>query len=150
MRPRLPVLEPITKGILLSLISVAGATLGAAFVIGPAPLPSPEFMRTLATIGASLVLAYVIEAVWLATRVEVDDDHEEWLGFITGVGIAGLFGVAIALLLSEHRAAGHDNVLDDLGLAWSAVSQVILGGVLLLQPLLAYRLGNDGQNDRST
>lgn len=150
MRPRFPILEPLTKGILLSLISIAGGALGVVFLTGTAPAPSPEFMRTLATIGATLVLAYVIEAVWLSTRVEIDDEYEEWLGFITGVGIAGLLGVATALLLSEHRAAGHDNALDDLGLAWSATSLVILGVALVLQPLLAYRFGGQDRRDDST
>lgn len=96
-------------------------------------------MQNLAMIGASFVLAYVVEMTWLVRRAEIDGDREEWLGFLVGTGTAALVGVALALLVAEHRAAGHDNFLDDFGLAWSAVSLGTLGGLLVLQPLLADR-----------
>lgn len=125
-------------------LAVALATLGAYFFLAGLAPASPELLRTLATIGAALLIAYVVEAVWLVPRVEIDEDHEEWLGFITGAGIAGLLGVVVSMLLSAHREAGHDNVLDDLGLAWTATSLLILGGVLVLQPLLADRYRDSG------
>jgi hypothetical protein len=139
---RLLILDPLWKGFLLAFFSVVAATLGASFVLAEIPPPSPELMRTIATAGVGLVIAYVVEAVWLAQRVvaEDDDEHEEWLGFLTGVGLAGLLGIVSALLVAEHRAVGHDNLLDHLGVGWSAVSMVILGGVLVLQPILAGRM----------
>jgi uncharacterized membrane protein YgdD (TMEM256/DUF423 family) len=141
---RLPLLDPIPKGIANALISVALGSLGLYFFFSAVPTASPELLRTTATIGATLLLAYVVEAVWLVQRVERDDEFEEWLGFITGAGIAGFLGVIFALLLAEHRLAGHSNFVDELGTAWVAVSLLILGGALVLQPLLAHRLSEPG------
>lgn len=145
MRFGLPVFEPITKGVLLALWSVLLASIGCAFFLGALPVASPELLRSLSTIGAILVPAYVVEVVWLMPRMGQGVEFEEWLGFVVGAGIAGLLGIAIALLLVEHRAAGHANSLDDLGSAWVVVSETILAGVLILQPLLANRFRDLGQ-----
>jgi len=144
MLSRLPVLDPIAKGIANALISVALASLGTYFFFSAIPPASPELLRTISLVGASLVLAYVVEAVWLVGRVERDDEFEEWLGFVTGAGIAGFLGVVFALLLAEHRAVGHSNFIDEIGAAWVAVSLFILGSVLVIQPLLAHRLSDSG------
>jgi hypothetical protein len=140
MLSRLPVLEPVPKGIANALGAVALASLGLYFFFSAVPAASPELLRTVALIGASLLIAYVVEAVWLVSRVEIDDEYEEWLGFVTGSGVAGLLGVVFALLLAEHRAVGHSNFVDKIGTAWVAVSLLTLGGVLVVQPLLAHRL----------
>jgi hypothetical protein len=140
----LPRLEPIPKGVANALLSVALASLGVYFFFQAIPSASAELLRTIALIGASLVLAYVVEAVWLVGRVEHDEEYEEWLGFVTGAGIAGFLGVVFALLLAEHRAVGHSNFIDKLGTAWAAVSLLILGAVLVIQPLLAHRFGELG------
>lgn len=140
-------LDPIAKGVANALVSVVLASLGAYFFLAALPAASPELLRNIALIGASLLIAYVVEAVWLVPRVEIDDDHEEWLGFIVGAGIAGLLGIVFALLLSAHREAGHSNVIDDIGLAWATISLLILGGVLVLQPLLADRYGDTRARD---
>ncbi len=140
MLSRLPILDPIPKGIANALISVALASLGTYFFFSAIPPASPELLRTIALVGASLVLAYVVEAVWLVGRVEQDDEYEEWLGFVTGAGVAGFLGVVFALLLAEHRTVGHSNVLDEIGFAWVAVSLLILGFTLVAQPVVAHRL----------
>lgn len=145
MRHRLPVFEPTTKGILLALWSVLLASIGGAFFLGALPPASPTLLQNLVTIGAILVPAYVVEIVWLVPRMGRGIDFEEWLGFVVGAGIAGLVGIAVALLLMEHRIAGHANSLDDLGLAWVVVSEVILAFTLVLQPLLASRF-SDGKS----
>lgn len=139
MFSRLPLLEPKTKGVIGALASVVLGSLGGYFFLSSIPAASPQLLQNLALIGASFVIAYVVEAVWLVTRVEgeLDEDQEEWLGFLTGAGIVGLLGIAVALLTAEHRAAGHANALDDLGLAFSAVSLIILGSLLVYQPILA-------------
>lgn len=139
MRPGLPVFEPITKGVFLALWSVLLGSIGGAFFLGALPAASAQLLQNLSTIGAILLPAYVVEVVWLMPRMGQGIEFEEWLGFVVGAGIAGLLGIAIALLLTEHRAAGHANSLDDLGLAWVVVSETILAGVLVLQPLLANR-----------
>ena len=141
---RLPVFEPITKGVLLALFSVTVAGIGGSFFLGAIPPASPELLRSLATIGAILVPAYVVEIVWLVPRMARGEEFEEWLGFVVGAGIAGLLAIAVALLGVEHRVAGHSNSLDDLGLSFVVVSLTILAGTLVLQPLLAHRFTGPG------
>lgn len=141
---RLPVLEPVTKGVLLALFSVAVASIGGSFFLGAIPPASPELLQSLATIGAIFVPAYVVEVVWLVPRMGRGEEFEEWLGFTVGAGIAGLLAIAVALLGAEHRVAGHSNSLDDLGLSFVIVSLVILAGCLVAQPLLAQRFSGPG------
>lgn len=136
---RLPVFEPITKGVLLALFSVALASIGGAFFLGAIPPASPQLLQSLATIGAIFVPAYVVEVVWMVPRMGRGEEFEEWLGFTVGTGIAGLLAIAVALLGVEHRTAGHSNSIDDLGLAFVVVSLGILAATLVLQPLLANR-----------
>jgi hypothetical protein len=139
MRPS--ALEPIAKGVLLALFSVVAASIGASFFLGAIPPASPELLRSLATIGAILLPAYVVEVVWLVPRMGRGEEFEEWLGFLAGAAIGDLLAIAVALLGAEHRLAGHANSLDDLGLAFVVVSLVILAGCLVSQPLLAHRFG---------
>jgi hypothetical protein len=143
---RLPVYEPITKGILLAFFSVVVATIGAAFFLGAVPPAPPDLLQSLALIGAILLPGYVVEVIWLVPRMGRGEELEEWLGFIVGAAIADLLAIAVALLAVQHRLAGHSNSLDDIGLAFVIVSLVVLAGTLVTQPLLARRftdLGGD-------
>jgi len=143
---RLPVFEPITKGVLLALFSVAVASIGGSFFLGAIPPASPDLLQSLATIGAIFIAAYVVEVVWMVPRMGRGEEFEEWLGFMVGSGIAGLLAIAVALTGVQHRLAGPSNSLDDLGLSFVIVSLVILAGTLVLQPLLAHRF--DGSAER--
>jgi hypothetical protein len=136
---RLPVYEPITRGVLLALFSVVLASIGAAFFLGAVPPASPDLLQSLALIGAILLPGYVVEVIWLVPRMGRGEELEEWLGFIVGAAIGDLLAIVVALLGVQHRLAGHANWLDDLGLAFVIVSLVVLAGVLVAQPLLARR-----------
>lgn len=139
---RLPVYEPITKGVLLAFFSVVVSSVGAAFFLGAVPPASPDLLQSLALIGAILLPGYVVEMIWLVPRMGHGEELEEWLGFIVGAAIADLLAIAIALLGVQHRLAGHSNSLDDLGLAFVIVSLVVLAGTLVAQPLLARRFSD--------
>jgi hypothetical protein len=52
--------------------------------------PSAEFLRTMAGIGASFFLAYVIEATWLAQRFSDNPRSEDLLGLMTGLAVSAL------------------------------------------------------------
>jgi hypothetical protein len=139
MRLELPIVEPITRGLLLAIFSVAVASIGASFFLGAIPPASADLLQSLALIAAVLIPAYVVEVIWLVPRMGGGEELEEWLGFIVGAGIADLLAIAVALLGVQHRLAGHANSLDDLGLAFVIVSLVVLAGTLVAQPLLAHR-----------
>jgi hypothetical protein len=143
---RLPVYEPVTKGVLLALFSVALASIGAAFFLGAMPPASPDLLQSLALIGAILLPGYVVEVIWLIPRMGHGEELEEWLGFIVGAAIADLLAIAIALLGVQHRLA---NSLDDLGLAFVIVSLVVLAGTLVAQPLLVRRFSEPGSSAAS-
>jgi predicted phage tail protein len=65
-------------------------------------------------------------------------DYNERLGLLVGLAAAGLAGVVVALLISAHLMAGHSNLLDAAGLSWTVVSLGLLGGVVVIQPLLVH------------
>lgn len=97
-------------------------------------------MRSIASIGATLLVAWAVEGAWMATKNERDgEDRENWLGSTAGFGVAGLLGIAIALLVAEHRAAGHGNFLDSLGLWWSVVALGLLGTLVVMYPVIVDR-----------
>jgi hypothetical protein len=150
MRPRLPILQPMSRGVLLALFSVSAATIGVFFFLASLPAPSPELLQTLATIGAILVPAYAIEVAWLVPQMGRGEELEEWLGFIVGAAIADLLAIVVALLGVQHRSAGHSNSLDDLGLAFVFVSLVLLASTLVAQPLLARRFAEPDSGGVST
>lgn len=112
-----------------------------------APQPSAELLRGIASLGGAMVLAYVVQAAWLVRESAPQDDQGKVVGFITGIGIAGFCGVVLALVLAEHRAAGHDNAIDTIGWAWIWASQGALAGVVLFQPLFVFQLLSGSKED---
>jgi hypothetical protein len=133
----MPQLDPVVRGTLSGVGRIVLAALFAVPLVIVIPHPTPALLRDIANIGVVLVLGYVVEAVWLVPRMARQaEDYEELLGVLTGMALAGLVGILVAVLVSAHLAAGHANLLDDLGLAWSAASLIVLGGMVGLQPLL--------------
>jgi hypothetical protein len=105
-----------------------------------APPPSPDLMRDIGSVGIVLVLAFVVEATWLVPRLltgNADQDRES-LGVLTSMAAMGLVGVVVALLLAAHLEAGHGNLLDYFGLAWTIQSLAVLGSMIVMQPWLSY------------
>jgi hypothetical protein len=137
-------LNSLWSGLAEALGAVAALMLISAFAAQPLAYPSPELMRSIAEIGVALLLGYIVEAVWMVNRAERKDFHENWLGFVSGIGLAGLTGIAMALLVAAHREAGHGNLLDDLGLWWVVASMGLLGILVTLQPLVVDRWTQQG------
>lgn len=131
-------LSQIKRGFAEAIASVFAASVGTFLGIRLAPAPSPDLLNGLASLGTGLLLAYVIEAAWVTRRMRAAKDYEKRLGVFVGLAASGLIGVVVALLVSAHRVAGHSNPLDDFGLAWIVVSLAILGGLVVLYPLLVH------------
>jgi len=130
-------IDPLFKEVLVTLGAVSLIAVCGAFGFRSA-YPDSGLMYTIAQVGIAIVFAYIVEAVWMVERVSrSDDDHRDWLGMMTGLAVAGLVGVAAALAVGGHRAAGHANFMDLLGLWWAIMSLIALGAVVVIQPLLA-------------
>jgi MFS family permease len=130
-------IDPLLKEILLTLGAVSLVAICGALGFRSA-YPDSGLMYTIAQIGTAIVFAYIIVAVWMVERVNrSEEDNRDWLGMMTGLAIAGLVGVGSALAVGSHRAAGHANFLDLLGLWWAVMSLVSLAAVIVIQPLLA-------------
>ncbi len=137
----------IERGAVEAFGVVAIAALPGTYAATTVPAPSQELLEGIATIGVGLFIAFVVEMAWLATRVKNEKDHERRLGAFVGMGFAGLVGIVVALLLSAHRAAGHSNLLDDVGFSWVVVSLAVLGSVVAMQPLLVHEWSESQESD---
>lgn len=100
--------------------------------------PSPELLRTMAGIGASFFLAYVIEAAWLAKRFPASGRGELLLGWLMGFAAAGLAGIIFALILSELPSGTTFGRSEDFRLWWALVSLIGLGLLVAIQPGIAH------------
>lgn len=139
--PLLRDLDPVRRGLGEAGFLVVGTSL--IFMAGlhlAASRPSDDLLRSLAEIGATLLIAYVIEISWLvrASRGRPLDEREKRLGFFVGLGAAGLLGIALALAVAEPAGAHHWNQPDEIAFAWAVVSLGILGLTVILQPLLTH------------
>jgi hypothetical protein len=131
-----------TVALLVAVLSAVASGLGYA---------SAELLRSLAEVGVALLLAYIVEAVWLVNGARREAWHENWLGFISGIGFSGLLGIAAALATAAHREAGHGNFIDDIGLWWAVCSLMLLGVLVTSQPFMVDRAARSrvGHPDQS-
>lgn len=131
-------LNPIERGITEALLVVIATSIPFWLLVSFIPPPSADLMRGLASLGTGLLLAYVVEAVWVTRQMRPVADYEFRLGAFVGFAVAGLVGTIVALLVAAHRAAEHANLLDSAGLSWAVVSLSVLGGLVVAQPLLVH------------
>lgn len=108
---------------------------GVFTALGPHPDLSPEFLRTVAGIGASLFLAYVIEAAWMATRlVPQGKSGERFMGVLTGFAVCGLAGIVFILTQSDKERSAL--LASSYFLWWSLLALILLGMMVAIQPSL--------------
>jgi hypothetical protein len=107
---RLPVYEPITKGVLLALFSVVVASIGAAFFLSAVPPASPDLLQNLALIGADL-LAVSVALLGAQHRLagHTNSLDDLGLGFVV-VSLVVLAGTLVAQpLLAQRFAEGNSD-----------------------------------------
>jgi Kef-type K+ transport system membrane component KefB len=122
--------------------AVVATTLAAAasliVVFGWHLDPSPEAAGTLAQVGATILVAYGVEASWLLKSSHVRSrNREAGVGTASGIAFCGLIGIACAVALSSE---GHNSqsVFQKLLLGWILASFLFLGVFVALVPNLVY------------
>lgn len=89
-----------------------------------------------AGVGAGIFIAYTVGVSGLARQVRRSAEAEVLLGFLTGLGLSGIFGVGLAvILIAVSKPLGW---LAELALAWTAGSLILLGIIVAALPLFAY------------
>lgn len=83
-----------------------------------------DVLRTLAEIGATLLVAYGIVAsnVVSAAQAEVQEKRKERVGAFIGIGCAGLIGIISALVLSQRAWVANPSWLEEFGFGWTVGS----------------------------
>jgi hypothetical protein len=98
---------------------------------------SGEFFRTVAQLGATLLVAYALESgTMIKTLRKRGKSQEELVGFVSALGLGGITGVATSLVLSEH--GGHLSTFELVACAYSLSAIGMLGVLVALQPVLIY------------
>ena len=95
----------------------------------------------LAQIGATLLVAYAVQAGWvIQTSRKRGAERENWVGLTAGIGCSALVGIFVALCLSaQEEPLG---LLGGFGFAWAVVSVGLLGLWTALQPWAMYDLNH--------
>jgi multisubunit Na+/H+ antiporter MnhB subunit len=144
---------PMRRG----LVDAAGAILVLAgiswyLMAAVAPDPSGELLRGLSEIGATLLIAYVLEISWIvrASRARPLQEREERLGTFVGVGAAALAGICLALALSERTAVHHWTWLDELGFGFVVGPLLMVAITVAMQPLLVHEWMDEDQGEASS
>lgn len=97
--------------------------------------------EALAQIGATLLVAYVVQTGWvIQTSRKRGTDRENWVGMTTGVGSCALVGILIALCLSPHEEPL--GLIEGFGFAWATISIGFLGLWTAIQPWAIYDLNH--------
>jgi threonine/homoserine/homoserine lactone efflux protein len=131
-------MSPFQKGIATAVGFVAGGAVAiAAALVGYSAsfTLSDEALSDIAQIGATLLVAYAIETSWLVKESRArGSKRENWLGFVVGLGVCGVAGIAIAIALVGRHSS---SFLAALGVTWMLFS---LGLLALLVAALPYAL----------
>lgn len=112
--------------------------------------PSPELLRSMAGIGATLLIVYAVEfsAALRSSRLK-ERVQEIWVGAIVGGAATGMLGIVFALALAERAGVGHWIWIDALAFSFAASSLAILAIFVVVFPQLAYEWARDSdQLDR--
>lgn len=113
--------------------------------------PSAGLLLAIAGIGATLLVAYSIEAAAVSRKsFSRSQGNEAWLGSLVGAGTAGLIGLVIALGLAERASVDHWGMADDMAFALAVGSLLLLALVVVLFPWLSHewvRIGHFDSDD---
>jgi hypothetical protein len=107
--------------------------------------PTAPLLDSVAQIGATLLIAYVVEISWLvkASRSRDIEERESRLGAFTGAGAAGLIGIVLSMILSGRAEAHRWIWLDEFCFGWVIASLLMLGITVVMRPMLTHEWMDD-------
>jgi MFS family permease len=122
-------------GVILMLAAISWFVLSTV-----APDPSAGLLRGLAEIGATLLIAYVLETSWIvrASRARPLEEREDRLGALLGIGAGALVGICLALALAERAAVHHWIWLDELCFGLVIGPLLMVAFTVVMQPLIIH------------
>jgi len=99
---------------------------------------SHGLMRDMAQAGVGLLIAYsvaVAAAEPMLGRKSSRESHESWLGVMTGIGLSGLLGIAVALLSGNE---GNGETVSAFQASWVFCSIGAMGLLVAVLPIASY------------
>lgn len=137
---KLPVLRglsPFSKGVLEAITATFACTVVSFFGLYQL-FPEPDqTSAALAQVGATLLVAYAVQASWvLRASRKRGPDRENWVGIAAGIGFCALIGILLALALAAHHEPL--NWLEAFAFGWVVVANALLGGMIAFQPWAMY------------
>jgi hypothetical protein len=148
--PLLRRLSPMGRGFLAAVSGTLAPSAGLfVFLVSYVePEIEPSIFGDLAQVGATLLVSYAIEISWLLKESGARSARREnWVGFVAGVGCSGLAGIASALVLAGHH--GRLTWIEEMAVAWSFLSLLMLGFLVASLPLLIYEWAHDLRTEYS-
>jgi cytochrome bd-type quinol oxidase subunit 2 len=119
------------------LMSAGTACVAAVLVGADAQFTlSNEALSDLAQIGATLLIAYAIETSWFVKESRTRGrERENWIGFVAGIGLSSVIGIAIAIALVGAKSS---SFLATLGVTWMLFSLGFLSVLVACWPYVIY------------
>lgn len=132
-------MSPFAKGMAVAVaFMLGGSVLVALMIVGLEVRSeiSDDALGTIAQVGATLLVAYAVEMSWFikASRTR-GTDRENWVGFVTGIGISSAVGIGIAIAFIGQKSTGF---LEAFACTWMIFSLGLLGLLVASLPYFLY------------
>lgn len=97
---------------------------------------SDDALAAISQVGATLLVAYAVEMSWFvkASRAR-DKNREDWVGFVTGVGLCSAVGIGVAIASIGREST---NFFEALAGTWMLFSLGLLGLLVASLPYFLY------------
>lgn len=131
-------LSPVRQGFAEFLTALGFSTaLCLPFFHWASPEIPAETFDAMAQIGATLLIAYAVETSWwLKVSRRRSGTRENWVGYVSGIGLAGFIGVGASLILSTNPL--DLSWFESYLMVWAFITLLLLGSLVAILPLLIY------------
>jgi hypothetical protein len=97
---------------------------------------SDDTLAVIAQVGATLLVAYAVEAGWFIKASSTRGrDRENWIGVVTAIGLSSAVGITFAIAFIDLTTTAF---IEALASAWMIFSLVLLGALVAVMPYVLY------------